>query len=88
MRTHIVLPEELVDNVDRVVGKRRRSRFVEEAIREKLRRDELLAALEETAGILSDMDYPEWETSQKTAEWVRESRRGDEERMARLNSGG
>ena len=56
MRTHVVLPEELVEDVDKLVGKRRRSRFVEEAIRDKLRRDALLSALEETAGVLSSTE--------------------------------
>ena len=88
MRAHVILPDELIDKVDEVVGKRRRSRFVEEAIKEKLRRDALLAALEETAGVLASADQPEWATSDKVAQWVRESRRGDERRLKEFGTGG
>jgi len=80
MRTHIILPDKLIEEVDSVAGKRKRSYFVEEAIREKLRKGALLKALKETAGIMSPGDYPEWDTSEKTAKWVRESRRRDMER--------
>lgn len=78
MRTHIVLPDELVEAVDRLVGKRRRSAFVAEALRERLRREQLLRALEESAGILKEEDYPEWATPAKVARWVRKVRRESE----------
>jgi hypothetical protein len=81
MRTHIVLSDELIEEIDGVVGKRKRSRFVEEAIREKLKRGSLLKALKETAGILPSEEYPEWGTPEKTAAWIRESRLRDSERL-------
>jgi metal-responsive CopG/Arc/MetJ family transcriptional regulator len=87
MRAHMVLPEALVKQVDAVVGKRKRSRFVEEAVREKLRREGLLAALKETAGALSEESHPEWATSEKAAAWVRESRRQDEEHAVKARRG-
>ncbi|MBI2939721.1 MAG: hypothetical protein HYY04_04720 [Chloroflexi bacterium] len=82
-RAHIVLPEELLSQVDRVAGKRKRSHFVEEAIREKLAREALSAALRKTAGILDPADYPEWETPEGISAWVRASRQLDEARLAR-----
>ena len=83
MRTHIVLPEDLLSEVDRLAGKRRRSRFVEAAVREKLRREALSLALEDSAGVLSAADYPEWVTPEKASAWVRSSRRADNERLVR-----
>jgi hypothetical protein len=83
MRTHVVLPTELVAEVDRVAGARRRSRFVEVAIREHLRRMRLSMALRETAGALKDEDYPDWDTPEKTSAWVRDRRKEDDERLAR-----
>lgn len=77
MRTHVLLPAELVKEVDRVAGSRRRSRFVEEAIREHLRREALSAALEDSAGILGDADYPEWDRPEKTSAWVAARRTED-----------
>ena len=87
MRTHVILPEELVKAVDAHAGKGKRSQFFEEAIREKLRIEVLLSALKETAGMLSAEDHPEWETSEKVAAWVRESRRQSDERMDRFRRG-
>lgn len=82
MRTHVVLPDGLVHDVDSLVGKRKRSRFVEEAVREKLRRKALLKSIEDTAGALSPDAHPEWSTSKKASSWVRESRHRDDRRSA------
>ncbi len=87
MRTHVILPEDLVNAVDAKAGKGKRSQFIEEAIREKLRKEILLSALEETAGILSAEDHPEWATSEKVAAWVRESRQQSDRRIDRYRSG-
>ena len=83
MRMHVVLPEELVRAVDALAGKGKRSRFVEEAVREKLRIETLLSALAETAGMLSAEDYPEWDTPEKVASWVRDSRQQSDRRLDR-----
>ena len=87
MRAHIILPEELLKEVDRVAGRRRRSRFVEAAVREKLTRDTLYLALEKSAGILDPSDYPEWETPEETSTWVRANRDQDEARLERKTRG-
>ena len=36
MRTHVILPEDLVEAVDAQAGKGKRSQFIEEAIREQV----------------------------------------------------
>lgn len=76
-RTHVVIADEVLKKVDEVAGGRGRSRYIEAATREKLERDEVLEALEATAGILKEEDYPEWRDSKTTAEWVRSIRGGD-----------
>ena len=83
MRTHIVVPEDLIQEVDRVAGKRRRSRFVEEAIREKLSRRNLGAALAATAGALDPSEYPEWDSPEGISAWVKTGREEDDTRLAR-----
>ncbi len=83
MRTHLVLPEELVNEVDAIVGKRKRSRYVEDAVRERVRRDKVLAALQNTAGILSAETYPHWATPEDVDNWVSESRQHDTKRVER-----
>ena len=54
---------------------RRRIRSNSEALRKKLKREALLRALDKTAGIISADSHPEWETSEKAADWVRMIRR-------------
>jgi metal-responsive CopG/Arc/MetJ family transcriptional regulator len=73
--TNLSLPRELVDEVDEVAGRRNRSAFVEEAIRKALKRERLRIGMERARGILKREDYPEFATSEKVVEWVREQRR-------------
>lgn len=86
-RAHLVLPEGLLEAVDRVAGKRKRSRFVEEAVREKVAREELAGAMRECVGIIDLADYPEWKTPEGVSEWVRTLRKGDNHRLARKLGG-
>ena len=83
VRAHVLLPEDVLQEVDMVAGKRKRSRFVEEAVREKLSRVARALALEETAGAIDLADYPEWETGEKISAWVKASRREDDQRLSR-----
>ncbi len=84
MRAHIVLPDDLVETIDRLVGKRRRSAFIAEAARDRVRREGLLRALKETAGVLKAEDHPEWADSRKVAAWVRKLRRQSDRRLAKI----
>jgi hypothetical protein len=83
-RAHIVIADDVLSAVDRVAGKRRRSQYIEEAVRERLERDNLLEVMEETVGSLNPADYPYWETPEKTSEWIRNLREIDNERLAEL----
>ena len=71
-RAQVVLPQELIDQLDALVGPCRRRQFVQEAIEEKLRRVRRIRAYDELAGSLEDIDIPGWETSESTALWVRD----------------
>lgn len=84
MRTHVVVADELVAEIDTRVGPRKRSQFISEAIADKLRRERLQAAAEAAAGSLADVDIPGWETSESTVEWVREQRQAWDRRVERL----
>ena len=87
MRTHVVLPQDLVKSVDALAGKGKRSRFIEDAVREKIRKEALISALEETAGMLSADEHPEWATGEKVASWVRESRQQSDRWLGGRQSG-
>lgn len=77
-RTHVVLSDEVVAAIDERVGERGRSRFLEQAAREKLERMDQEAAIREGAGILKKRDYPHWRDQDAINEWVR-TQRGTEE---------
>jgi len=81
VRTHVRLPEDLVREVDEAVGARRRSRFVEAAIRAQLQRTKRLSAFEQVAGSLKDVDTPGWETPEATSSWVAQQRAADDARL-------
>ena len=72
--------------MDNSVGRRKRSRFIKQALKEKLRKEALLDALKDTAGALSSEEHPEWETREKVATCVRESRQ-EKEDPRRFQSG-
>jgi hypothetical protein len=76
-RTHVVMSSEVMDEIDRRVGPRSRSRFLEEAAMEKLERLELEEALDATKGIVRGKRYEHWRDRDSTAAWVREGRRAD-----------
>lgn len=71
VRTNLLLPDELVAEVDRIAGPRNRSRYVAEAVAARLRRDRLKEAWDRSFGILKVEDYPYWATSEMVVEWVR-----------------
>lgn len=71
VRTNLLLPRDLVEELDRVAGPRNRSRFVADAIRSKLRREKLRQTWEKSFGVLKAEDHPHWATPEKVVEWVR-----------------
>jgi len=81
MRAHVVMPPGLVEAVDRLVGKRRRSRFFAEAVEEKLARARRIEAAREAAGTLAELDIPGWETPESAAAWVHDLRRSSDARV-------
>jgi len=51
-RTNLTLPEELMREVDELAGPRGRSRYVAEAVAQRVRRDRLGKAIQESAGVM------------------------------------
>ena len=80
-RTHIVIPEPLVDEIDRLVGKRRRSEFITRAAEKELQRLRQINALRAAVGAWQDKDHPE--LTKGAASWVRELRRETEKPVRR-----
>jgi hypothetical protein len=71
-RTNVTLPTRLLAEVDRLAGPRGRSRYVAEAVAQRVRRDRLGAAIRETAGAM--IGQPGWMGPDEVARWVDELR--------------
>lgn len=78
-RTHVIIPEELIREVDRLSGKRKRSQFIARAIKREIQRLNYIVAVRETSGIWEDNDHPELKDGSKN--WVRTLRKKDKERL-------
>jgi metal-responsive CopG/Arc/MetJ family transcriptional regulator len=73
--TNLTLPEDLVAEVDAVAGRRGRSAFVEQAIRDRLRRDRLRQAVDASAGIFRGT--PVEQTREQVSAWIDQLRTED-----------
>jgi hypothetical protein len=71
-RTNVTLPATLLDEVDRYAGPRGRSRYVAEAVAQRVRRDALGAAIRETAGAM--IGHPGAMSPDEVARWIDELR--------------
>lgn len=78
-RTHIVIPNQLVSQIDEVVGKRGRSGFLVQAAEKELQRLRQIKALEMAAGSWSDKDHPE--LKEGSSIWVKTLRHENERRL-------
>ncbi len=67
-RTNLTLPEELLAEVDALAGPRGRSRYVAEAVAQRVKRDKLGKAIRETAGIM--VGKPGWMSPDEVVQWV------------------
>jgi hypothetical protein len=75
-RAHIVLPDELIAEIDSLVGPRGRSAFLVETARAELRRRNLLSFLRSDRPAWQKQDHPELVSG--SAAWVRKLRRESE----------
>ena len=83
-RTHIVIPEPLVSEIDRLVGKRNRSGFLTQAAEKELRRLQQINALEGAVGAWKDKNHTELKAG--AAKWVKELRKESERRLHKAGS--
>lgn len=81
MKAHLVIPREILEEVDKIAGKRRRSLFIAEATQEKLERERFLKTLEETKGAWTDKNHPELKTSRDVERYVKEKRQSYRKRL-------
>lgn len=71
-RTNVTLPADLLEEVDRYAGPRGRSRYVAEAVAQRVKRDALGAAIRETAGAM--VGRPGHMAPEEVSRWVEDLR--------------
>ncbi len=80
-RTHVSIPEELVAEIDLLVGKRKRSEFFVEAAERELTRHRQRAAIAAAAGSWQAKDYPALAEAKGVEKFVRELRKEGDVRL-------
>jgi hypothetical protein len=78
-RTHVILPVDVVADIDKLVGKRGRSAFLTELAQREIKLRHQREVLRETAGAWKAADHPE--LAQGAAAWVRQIRALDTPRL-------
>jgi len=81
IRTNILIPVDLAEEIRKAVGPRKRSSFLVEAAWEKLERIKLADALKEAAGAWSSELYPDLQTQDDINRWLRSLREQDKDRL-------
>jgi dethiobiotin synthetase len=81
-RTHIVISQELVTEIDTLVGKRGRSAFLTQAAEKELMRLRQIKALESLADAWKDKDHPE--LKQGASKWVKQLRQEYDQRLEKV----
>lgn len=73
IRTHVIAPKKLIEEVDKLVGPRSRSEFISEAVAEKVERENRIRAVRH-AMTLPALHEPGWENPEAVLKWVRDIR--------------
>jgi hypothetical protein len=81
-RAHVILPEDLVSEIDKIAGTRGRSAFLAELARKEIKRRHLLAMFQRGEPIWKDKDPPELKNG--ASKWVRKMRAESEARFENI----
>jgi len=76
-RTNLTIPEELLEEVDKLAGPRGRSQFVADAVLAKVKRERLRKALDAARGAW--IGTPSYMTPDEAYRWIRSMREEDED---------
>ncbi len=82
-KAHLVFPLNILEEVDQIAGKRKRSLFIVKATQEKLERERFLRTLDETKGAWTDSHHAELRTERDMGQYLREKRSSYRKRLKR-----
>jgi hypothetical protein len=77
-RAHIIIEEDIVKEIDRLIGKKKRSGFIAAAAKRELKKIKQLSVIKKLKGTWKDADHPELMGKEGTYKWVRKLRDEDE----------
>lgn len=83
-KAHLVFPLEVLEEVDQIAGKRKRSLFIVKATQEKIERERFLKTLDETKGAWVDKHHAELRTGRDMEKYLREKRNSYRKRLKRI----
>jgi len=68
-RAHVLIEEDIVKEIDKLVGKKKRSSFISEATKKELKRLRQLSLIKKLKGVWKDEDHPELTGKEGTYKW-------------------
>ena len=83
-KAHLVFPLNVLEQVDQIAGKKKRSLFIVKATEEKLERERFLRTLDETKGAWSDKHHAGLRTGRDMEQYLREKRGSYGKRLKRI----
>jgi metal-responsive CopG/Arc/MetJ family transcriptional regulator len=83
-KAHLVFPQNILEEVDQIAGKRKRSLFIVKATQEKLQKERFLKILDETKGAWSDKHHAELRTERDMEKYLGEKRSSYRKRLKRI----
>lgn len=85
VRTHVLLSKKLLEQIDELVGERKRSEFINDVLEERVRRDRLRKAMEAVEATPPQPGAPpEWDEPGGPARWVHDLRHTKSARERRI----
>lgn len=83
-KAHLVFPLTVLEEVDQIAGKRKRSLFIVKATQEKLERERFLRTLDETKGAWTDKHHSGLRSGRDMEKYLREKRSSYRKRLKRI----
>ena len=74
-KAHLVFPQSILEEVDQIAGKRKRSLFIVKATQEKLEREWFLKTLDETKGAWTDKHHAQLRTERDMEQYLERKKR-------------
>jgi hypothetical protein len=83
-RTQVIISDQLMKEIDSIIGSRQRSKFLSQAAERELMRLRQLKALDSAAGSWRDTGHPE--LKQGSVKWVKKLRQEQECRFKKVSA--